>query len=219
MKSALLLGASGLTGQHCLHGLLNNSNYAKVIVLVRQKLSLTHPKLSQHVVDFCALPNLVKYFHVDDVFCCIGTTLKKAKTKAKFYAVDYQLIVDIATLALQAKVKQFAIVSAAGVTETSFNYYSATKGKLENTLKQMGFERLIIMKPSLLLGQRDEFRLLERLAQRLAPVFRWLCIGRFKKFAPTNSQDVAMAMINVANNLQLNDAIIVCENTQIDAFK
>src|SRR5687767_8052960 len=106
-RTAMVLGASGLVGGYVLQHLLEHNIYEKVIVLVRRPLNITHKKVQQQVVDFAHLRQHADLFKVDDIFCCVGTTIKKAGSKEAFREVDYHIPIETAKFAAAHGVKQY----------------------------------------------------------------------------------------------------------------
>lgn len=193
-KSALIAGATGLTGNELVKVLLEDPAYDKVKVLVRRPLDLDHPKLEQIKTDYYRLEEYADHFKVDDVFCCLGTTIKKAGSQNAFRRVDYDYPVALGKLAKSAGAKRFLVISAMGADARSNIFYSRVKGQMEEALKKMEFPALHIFQPSLLLGKRDEFRLGEKAASVLAPAISPLLRGKMKKYKPIEAKQVAKAM-------------------------
>ncbi|TRX56460.1 NAD(P)H-binding protein [Thalassomonas sp. M1454] len=198
-KTALLLGATGLTGKHCLDMLLNNPNYTRIIILVRHKLDIDSNKLEQHIADFSDLSKHSEQFKVNDVFCCLGTTIKKAKSKQNFKNVDFHFVVAAGKISKQQNVDQFIVISAIGAATNSLSFYSQTKGAMETTLKDINLNNLVIFRPSLLLGKRNETRLLESFGSYLFKLMAFLFIGSLKRFSPIQASTLAEQMILSAN--------------------
>ncbi|KAA0959051.1 oxidoreductase [Planococcus kocurii] len=197
-KTALLAGASGLVGNELLHILLNSSHYSQVRILVRHPLELIHEKLEQIITDFDKLDDYADYFTVDDVYCCLGTTIKKAGSQEAFKKVDYDYPLKMAELAKSHQVKNFLVITALGADSNSKVFYSRTKGQLQLNLKKTGLTALHIFQPSLLLGERQEFRLGEKAATLLSPVISKVLKGKMKKYKPVEAKDVAVTMYEVA---------------------
>ncbi|TWT06688.1 oxidoreductase [Planococcus sp. CPCC 101016] len=197
-KIALLAGASGLVGNELLHILLDSPNYNQVKILVRRPLEMAHEKLEQVVTDFDKLDQYANYFDVDDVYCCLGTTIKKAGSQDAFKKVDYEYPLKMAELAKSQQVKNFLIITALGADADSKVFYSRTKGQLQVRLKKIGLTALHIFQPSLLLGERQEFRLGEKAATVLSPAISKLLKGKMKKYKPVEARDVALVMYEVA---------------------
>ncbi|RLQ90373.1 oxidoreductase [Planomicrobium sp. Y74] len=197
-KSALIAGATGLTGSKLVEVLLNHPEYYKITVFVRRPLSIEHPKLEQIKVDYYRLDDYKKHLQVDDVFCCLGTTIKKAGSQKAFRRVDYDYPVALAQLAKSAGAKNFLVVSAMGADSRSNIFYNRVKGQMEDSLKKMELPALHIFRPSLLLGDRKEFRLGEKAASLISPVLSPLLRGGMKKYKPIQAEQVAKAMCAAA---------------------
>ena len=197
-KSALIAGATGLTGSELVKILLEDPDYDRICVLVRRPLDIEHPKLEQVRVDFNKLDDYTKYFEVDEVFCCLGTTIKKAGSQKAFRRVDYEFPTTLGALAKSAGVQKFLVISAMGADARSNIFYNRVKGQMEDRLKGLDLPALHIFRPSLLLGDRQEFRLGEKAASLLAPVFSPLLRGSMKKYKPIQAEQVARAMCAAA---------------------
>jgi uncharacterized protein YbjT (DUF2867 family) len=195
-KNALLIGATGLTGKILLQRLLENENYQKVTVLVRNSLRIQHPKLEERIIDFDQWNESVI---ADDVFCCLGTTIKIAKTKEAFSKVDLEYPVKIARLQLSAGSKQFAVISAMGADSSSIFFYTRVKGQMEDQLKKMPYPGLYILRPSLITGNREEKRTGEKFANLLAKFFNPLLMGPLKKYQSVSAEAIAKCMIHNTN--------------------
>lgn len=197
-RKALLLGASGLVGGHCLGYLLADDFYSRVNILVRRELPIHHPKLVQHPVDFDRLENHAAVLCGDDVFCCLGTTIAKAGSREAFRRVDFGYPVKIAGLALKGGAKQFLLVSALGADAGSPIFYNRVKGQVEEAIDHCGFETLHIFRPALLTGKRVERRPIEDLGRMLSRLFPFVFSGPLKKFRPIAAEALAYAMVEIA---------------------
>lgn len=197
-KTALLVGASGLVGSHCLQQLIDSEHYAKVTVLGRRATGVTHPKLEERVVSFEDPAALEQMAHGDDVFCCLGTTMKKAGSRRAFRRVDHDYVIGVAKAALANGAQHFLLVSSLGANATSSVYYSRVKGETETEARKLGFAVVHILQPSLLLGDRREQRPTERLAMRIAPILAPLLRGPLRKYRAIEARDVARAMVALA---------------------
>lgn len=197
-RSALIVGATGLVGNELLHILLHSDTYEHIKVLVRNPLSIKHDKLTQVVVNFDELNKYEVEFNVHDVFCCLGTTIKKAGSQAAFKKVDFEYPILAAKLAKNQGAQQFVIVSAIGANAQSNIFYSRVKGEVEEALKQIQFASLHIFRPSLLLGSRKEFRFGEKAAAIIIPIFSPLLAGKLNKYKPIQAKQVAQAMVQNA---------------------
>jgi uncharacterized protein YbjT (DUF2867 family) len=212
-RTALIVGATGLVGSACLRTLLSLDNYSEINVLVRKEFNLDlsekeAKKLKIHLVDFDALEAAAIVFSVDDVFCCLGTTLKQAGSVQAFKKVDYDYCLKTAELAAQKNVQHFLIVTAINAKESSLAYYSRTKGELQNQLKKLSFNQLSIFQPSLLLGERKEFRLSESLFGKLAGGFNAILPKSMSAYKAIEGEVVGKAMANLAanNNLKKSES-------------
>ncbi|MCS7035175.1 MAG: NAD(P)H-binding protein [Saprospiraceae bacterium] len=194
MKTALLLGATGLVGRHLLQRLLDDPHYDTVITLTRRPLSVEHPRLRSIVFDFeHPDPEVIR---ADDLYCALGTTLRKAGSKAAQYRVDVEYPVAIGRIARANGVKQYLLVSSVGADARSPSFYLRMKGEVEQQLSAMGFETFISARPSLLLGERAEFRLGERIGIALEWLLRPLIPPRYRGI---HADQVAAALIALAH--------------------
>lgn len=200
MKTALIIGSTGLIGSQLLDLLLESQDYEKVVTFVKRDTGKKHPKLTQHVIDFDKPETFKQWIVGDDFFCTIGTTIKKAGSKEAFRKVDYEYPRQFAELALTNKVKQFLIISSLGADKSSGNFYLKTKGEIENFLKNCSFKSVSVLQPSLLLGDRKEFRLGEKIGAFFMQSFAFLFLGNLKKYKPIESKIVAKALIKIAQN-------------------
>ena len=180
MKKALIAGASGLVGAELLPILLEAEEYEKVYALVRRPLHFKHPKLEAVVCNFDRLDDVQQYFEVEDVFVCLGTTIKKAKTKEAMYKVDVEYPVAIAKLAKEKGAQHYLVISSMNANPESSIWYSKMKGILEKELKGVSFSTLSIFRPSLLIGDRKEFRFGENMAVKLYQIIAFLLPSTWK---------------------------------------
>lgn len=197
-RTALLLGATGLVGGHCLDLLLNDETYEKVVTLGRKKIERENPKLIQHIIDFDNLEEHAHLFQVQDVFCCLGTTIKTAGSQEAFRKVDFTYPVEAARLASQNGAEQFLIVTASGANAKSFIFYNRVKGETEEAIKSFSFKSIQIFRPSLLLGNRKEYRAGERVGEKILKAFKFLLIGGLRKYRAIQASEVARAMVRMA---------------------
>ncbi|EIA08119.1 oxidoreductase [Flavobacterium frigoris] len=198
MKTALIIGSTGLIGSHLLELLLDSAQYEKVITFVKRDSGISHPKLTQHIIDFDKPETYKDLVIGDDFFCTIGTTIKKAGSKEAFRKVDFEYPSQFATLASQNKVKKYLIISSLGADGSSGNFYLKTKGEIQDFLKKCNFESISILQPSLLLGNRTEFRLGEKVGAFFMKAFAFLLVGKLKKYKPIESTVVAKALFKIA---------------------
>ena len=210
MKTALIIGSTRLIGAQLLQLLLGSQEYEKVITFVKRDAGIKHPKLIQYIIDFDKPETYQDFVKGDDFFCTIGTTIKKAGSKPAFKKVDFEYPKQFATIALHHKVKQFLIVSSLGADANAANFYLKTKGEIEAFLKQCTFESVTVLQPSLLLGNRTEFRLGEKIGTFFMKMTSFLFVGSLKKYKPIESETVAKALFTIAQNnrkgFQINES-------------
>lgn len=210
-RVALVVGATGLVGSKVVALLLANDRYSQVKVLVRKPYAVNHPKLTSIVFDFDN-PDTSRVL-ADDVYCCLGTTMKKAGSKEAFYKVDFTYPYQIAQTALANGAKRFAIVTAMGADVKSLFYYNRVKGEIEQSLRQLGYHTLLIFRPSLLLGERNESRLGEKIGESLANVFRWITPAKYRAI---EADKVATAMVTITTSTV--EGTLVYESDVMQAF-
>ncbi|MGC5775307.1 oxidoreductase [Paenibacillus pabuli] len=215
-RNAIVIGATGLVGGLLVRSLLEHPGYHRIRVLVRRPLEWEHPRLEQHVVDWEQLESYAGLFEdVEDLYCCLGTTIKKAGSQENFRQVDLHYPVRAAALAKEQGVTQMLVISSMGASADSRLFYSRTKGEMEEALSAIGFRSLHIFRPSLILGDRKEKRLGEKLAAHVMTFLdRWMK-GRVDKYRAVQASAIARAMINIAmvrakgNHVYANDVIHV----------
>lgn len=203
-RTALLLGGSGLVGGFCLQRLLEEEQYQKVLSPGRRELPITHPKLTQYSIAFESLETL-DLPPVDDVFCALGTTIRKAGSQAAFRRVDFDFTLSAARLGLKHGAQQFVLISSIGADPESGNFYLRTKGEVEEAIMDLSYPRLHIFRPSLLVGDRKESRLGEKFAIYAGKVLQYALIGSLRKYRPIEATTVASAM---AEATRLNSAAV-----------
>lgn len=198
-KRALVLGATGLVGSSLTEQLLEEGEWSEVRLAVRRAPRTVHPRLRAETVDWDNLERHKALFDgVDAVFCALGTTIKKAGSQPAFEQVDLHYPLKAAELAKQAGVRQFLAVSSMGADSCSRNFYIRTKGRFEEGLTASGFYGLHLFRPSLLLGEREEFRSGERAAAAVMKTLDFMMAGPLAKYRAIPGSVVARAMINIA---------------------
>jgi uncharacterized protein YbjT (DUF2867 family) len=205
-KSALLLGATGLTGGHLLQLLLESQEYHTVYVYVRRTLGINNAKLKELVIDFDSYEGTVD---ADTVFCCLGTTIKVAKTKEAFKKVDLEYPVKIAQLQYHAGSKRFLVISAMGAAADSLFFYSRVKADMEKLLSNIGFPRLFIFRPALITGERKEHRSGESMAAGINKILNYILVGPFRKYQSVSAFAIAKCMISYANDPGIFCSVII----------
>jgi len=209
MKKILILGASGLTGGHLMQLALEHESIASVTVLVRKPLELKHPKLKVIISDFEHLADDESHFRVDMVFCCLGTTIKKAGSQEAFKKVDYDYPFESARLA-KRQGAGFSIITAIGADPSSVFFYSRTKGELERELSALGLHTLHIHRPAGIEGNRAEERPLEKMANSTLNFLKPILIGPLKSIRPVHAESIARVMLREA--LQGDEGIKIFES-------
>jgi uncharacterized protein YbjT (DUF2867 family) len=199
-RTALVAGATGMVGTLLLRQLAAGNDYAEVRVLGRRQPAQEHPRFRFVATDFSDLDTLGAALSADDVFCCLGTTIRKAGSQPAFERVDYHMVVDLARAARKAGAKRFLVVSSVGASERSPAFYSRVKGRMEQAVAAVGFEAVHIVRPSLLLGDRTERRPGEKLAQLAAPLLSPLLHGPLAKYRAVDGNEVATALITLARS-------------------
>jgi uncharacterized protein YbjT (DUF2867 family) len=197
-RTALLLGATGLVGGHCLRLLLEEPAYGRVHVLTRRGLGRAHPRLAEHVVDFDRLDGTAAAVRADDVFCCLGTTIAKAGSRDAFRRVDHDYPLNTARLALARGARRFLLVSALGADPRSRVFYNRVKGETERDVSALGFDAVVLLRPSLLIGERAERRRGEEIGKRVMPFVGPLLVGPLRKYRGIEGETVARAMVRLA---------------------
>ena len=192
-RSVLVAGASGLVGQEILAALLADEAVAAVHVVGRRELALTAARLTQHVVDFKALPALPR---LDEAFIALGTTIKVAGSQEAFRAVDFDAVVAVARAARAAGATRLGVVSAMGANAHSRVFYNRVKGEMEQALRALGFETLVIARPSLLVGNRERLGQPKRSGEEIGlKVSRWLGPLIPSNLLPIEARKVARALL------------------------
>lgn len=165
MKTALVAGATGAIGKALVYQLIEDKNYARIVVLSRKPLTIKHHKLTVLLVNFDVLANYAKDMLADDVYCCLGTTIKLAGSKEVFYKIDHDYVVDVARICKLNGAHQFILVTAMGADANSAIFYNKVKGEVEQHVAALNYNTFITVRPSLLLTNRTEFRMGEWVAQ------------------------------------------------------
>lgn len=196
--TALLLGATGLVGSHVLPLLLEHDRWDRVVTLGRRPMPEADAGHAHHVVDFDRLAEHPDLFRCDDVFCCLGTTIKDAGSEEAFARVDRDYPFEAAQLAHGQGARQYLLVSSLGANPKSPFFYARVKGEVEEALKDVGFESLSIFRPSQLAGARREERPKEKVALGLLKLFSPVLVGPLRQYRATPARAVAEAMVGVA---------------------
>lgn len=199
MRSAIVAGASGLVGERVLRRLLAGGTYDRVIAFVRGPINLTHKKLEQRTVDYERMGRMSAFPRAEDVFCCLGTTIRKAGSPEAFHTVDVGYVARLAEVSVRAGSTQFLLVSAVGASAQSGNFYLRCKGEAEDMVRTLPYQGVQIFRPSFLIGHRRERRAGEAVGIALARVLSVAMIGPASRYRPIRADDVAKAMVAVAD--------------------
>ena len=190
---ALVLGATGATGQELVKLLLKNSDFSKVSIFVRRAISIKHEKLTVHKVDFSRLNNYKDLVNGDVFFSALGTTRKDAGSKKEQYLVDYTYQYKFAKMAAENKVSHYSLVSSVGANNKSYFFYPRMKGDLEESIKHLNFNKIHIFQPPSLIRQSDLIRNGEKISLKILNILNK--IGLLKSFKPLSVADLAIKMI------------------------
>ncbi|MBD8347944.1 NAD(P)H-binding protein [Dysgonomonas sp. HGC4] len=215
-KTAILLGASGLVGSFLLDILLNSEEYSSVVIFVRKEISRKHPKLVEHVIDFDQLDKYANLVQGDDLFCCLGTTIKQAKTREAFKKVDYYYPLRFAEMAKQNRVQQYLMVTSIGANAGSSVFYLKTKGECEEAIKKVNLSSTSVFRPASLLGPRKELRAQEKIGEAVLKLVSFLLVGKLKKYKPVQAEKVAQAMYTIAQSPK--EGFSIYESNQIQSL-
>jgi uncharacterized protein YbjT (DUF2867 family) len=199
-KTALVAGATGLVGSQLVQLLLDSGYYGKVYLLSRRKTGFEHPVAEELIIDFDLLTtgdqSLPK---ADDVYCCLGTTMKKAGSKKVFRKVDFAYPAALGLQALNSGAAQYLLVSAMGASKKSYFFYNRVKGEVEENVSRLSaYQQVAIFRPSLLLGERPDPRFGEKLAEKILNFLKPLMLGPLRQYRPIHARTVAKGMLNAA---------------------
>lgn len=202
MKTAIIIGSSGMVGTQLLDLLLISDEYSRIISLVRRKSGIQHPKLNEYIVNFDKPESYKNLLKGDVLFSCMGTTLAQAKSKNNQYRVDFTYQYQVAETAAQNNVPVYVLVSSAGANAKSGAFYMQMKGKLDEAVSKLNFSSIQIIRPGQLYGLRSEKRIAEKLAIKI--MFFLNKLGILNKYKPIHAREVAQAMIVAAKNNSLH---------------
>jgi uncharacterized protein YbjT (DUF2867 family) len=213
-RTALLAGATGLIGSQLLPLLLASDHYARVIVIGRRKVPITHPKLESHVVNFDDLASSSKFLVADDIYCCLGTTMKQAGSREAFRKVDFSYPLALAAICREFGAKQYSLVSAMGANRESRFFYNRVKAEAEDAISAIDYKSVHIYRPSLLRGPRKQTRVGESIGNTFGTLFGFLMPKRYR---PIQSIKVARAMLAYASREE--DGIYFHPSDTLQTFK
>jgi uncharacterized protein YbjT (DUF2867 family) len=210
-KTAIILGATGLTGNHILHKLIEDKNYETIKLFSRSKIDGLPKKVKQFIGNILDLTQFKANFTADEVYCCIGTTAKKTPDKTLYKKIDYGIPVTAAKLSKENNIATFLVVSAMGANAQSTVFYNKTKGEMEHDVLKQNIINTFILRPSLIGGERKESRILEKIGLVVIKIIQPLFIGKLKEYKIIDAENIAQAMINLANTKN-NAGVIITSN-------
>lgn len=200
-KTAIILGATGLTGGLLLKMLLEDPRYQKILLFSRNTCGIKHPKLTEYIVDLFQLEEHHETFKADEVYCCIGTTKAKTSDKDLYRKIDFGIPVAAASLCKENGIDTFVVISSLGANKNSNVFYNKVKGEMEETVLDKNIAKAYILQPSLISGHREERRIGESIVKVvmsvLKPVFQ---IVGLKRYQPIHPQTIANCMVWITNN-------------------
>ncbi|CDF81108.1 nucleoside-diphosphate-sugar epimerase [Formosa agariphila KMM 3901] len=199
-KTAIVLGATGLTGGNLLQALLKDRSYSRIVLFSRSTCGIKHAKITEYLIDLFELDNYKTLFLADVVFCCIGTTKSKTPNKAIYHNIDYGIPLAAANLCLKNNIETFICISALGADAKSKVFYNRTKGEMEAVVLSLKIKNTYMLQPSLIVGGRNEFRLGEYLGKILMRLLSPLFIGKLNKYKPIESETIVSAMLWLAEH-------------------
>ncbi len=197
-RTAIVFGATGLTGSNLTEELANTGAYDKILIFTRSKSHVTNPKIREIEFDITNIEAVKEEIKGDDLFCCLGTTIKKAGSQEAFRKVDFDAPAKIASIGAENGVKQFIVISSIGADPGSRNFYLRTKGQMEQAVQKEHFRAVAILRPSMITGKRNEYRLAEEAGKMIFRPLEKLLFGRLRKYRSIKAKTIARAMVNIA---------------------
>lgn len=199
-KTAIILGATGLTGGKLLDILLENDHYSTVILFSRSTVGNKHPKLVEYLIDVLDLEAYAEKFKADEVFCCIGSTKAKTPNKKIYKKIDYGIPLSAAKLCKKNGIPSLILISSLGANANSPMFYNRIKGEMERDVLKLNIPKTHIMQPSLIGGKREEKRIGEWIFKQLFGLFNLLLVGPLEKYKSIEPDTIAKAMVWLANH-------------------
>jgi len=194
-RTAIIFGATGLVGNLLLEELIKSPDYSSVKIFVRQPAGVSEVKIEEIITDFSDPDSFSAKIIGDDLFICLGTTIKKVRTVANMEKIDRDLPIMLAGIARKNGIKRIAVVSSIGASASSRNYYLRIKGEMEEGILKLDFEKIVIVRPSMLLGDRKERRTGEMVSKVVIKAFQPVLTGKLLKYRAIHGRNVARAMI------------------------
>ncbi|ARU56270.1 nucleoside-diphosphate-sugar epimerase [Oleiphilus messinensis] len=220
-RTALVLGSTGLVGSELIRGVLASGLYDRVITYGRRKPAIAHSKLQSILGNLEEFAQKTDALSFDDVYCCLGSTIKKAGSEDAFRHVDFDWPVQIASLLCEKGLRHFVIISALGANADSALFYPRIKGETEDALKRLPIPYLTILRPSLLVGDRKETRFMEGVSAKLMGIVKPVLIGRLTNLLPVSAEKVAEAMVQAGRECaseSRNAQLLVLDSATIQRY-
>ncbi len=199
-KTAIILGATGLTGSILLRKLIEDDRYRKIKVFTRNHVKLKHEKIEEYLIDLFELDQFHNIFTADEVYCCVGTTKQKTPDSEIYRKVDFCIPATAAKLSQKNKINTFQVISAMGANENSRIFYNRIKGEMEGAVLERHIPNTYILRPSLIGGNREENRPMEYIWKKIMLVGDHLLVGKLKKYRSIQPETIVETMIYLANN-------------------
>jgi uncharacterized protein YbjT (DUF2867 family) len=213
VRNALIAGATGLVGNELVTLLIKSEKYGSIHILTRRPFPLEHHKIKSHLTNFENIDQFIPNETIHDVYICLGTTMQKAGNKENFLKVDSEYVLSVGRWAKRNNAANLAFVSSVGANPDSKAFYLATKGKVEMELVKLGIPKIVIIRPSLLLGKREEYRFAEKMSVYFTKIFKPIFIGKLKRYRPVEAVRVAQAMIEYS--VHPGPSVMIIENEKI----
>jgi uncharacterized protein YbjT (DUF2867 family) len=216
-RTAVIVGSTGAIGRHLVPMAAAAQRYDKVVVLHHRRTPYgILAGVEERIVDFTRLPKPEPGEDIEAVFCCVGTTQMKAGSTGAFQAVDRDLPIALARWAAENNVTTFIGISSVGANSAAGSVYLKTKGQMEAGVAGAGLRSTYLFRPSVLEGERDEYRLAERVANRVLGVVGPLMVGPLRKYRPIHTKTVATAMLGCA--AKATPGVHIVESDGIEAI-
>lgn len=210
-KTAIILGATGLTGSILLEKIIKDDRYETIKLFSRKKIDGLPSKVIQYTGDILNLAGFIKDFTGNEVFCCIGTTAKKTPDKKTYRSIDYGIPVTASKISKENNISTFLVISAMGANTKSNIFYNKTKGEMERDVLAQKIEKTYVLQPSIIGGNRKEIRIGEKIGLAVFKLFQPLFVGKLKNYKIIEAETIAQAMINLANS-NLSQKQIITSN-------
>jgi uncharacterized protein YbjT (DUF2867 family) len=214
-RSAIVLGATGLTGRHLVERLVTDDRYGEVKLFSRRSSDHPSPKIREYIGDILQLEQFRENFTADVVFCCVGTTSSKTSDRNIYRAIDYGIPYHAARLASKNRIPSFLVISSIGANPNSRVFYTRTKGEMEEAVLSLQLPHTYILRPSLILGERKERRWAEEAAAVIMQSVRSLMTGRLRNYRPIEAATIASAMIHLD---QVRPGLKIVHSARIQEF-